>query len=256
MLTIRRMNINTTHDKSFVMDRPNGIDCYLLLIVKAPACFWIKGRLVDVNPNSAILFTPKTKQYYKPLGDVYVNDWMHIEDNDNLIESLELPYNEPFEISNEHNVNRLFKMICEEYYFNKKYKKEIIDSLVRTLLYSLCETDKTNINTQIHKSLIKIRQEIYDYPAHKWNVNIMADKVNLSTGYFQYVYKLTFGITPAADVIQSRINIAKMFLLESDFSVKEIAYMSGYDNDVHFLRQFKKIVGKTPTEFRKKVTRV
>lgn len=51
-----------------------------------------------------------------------------------------------------------------------------------------------------------------------------------------------------SDVIESRI---KELLIESDLQVGEISSLCGYQNDVHFIRQFKKLTTLTPTEYRR-----
>jgi len=39
-------------------------------------------------------------------------------------------------------------------------------------------------------------------------------------------------------------------LAETNNTIREIAFACGYGNEYHFIRQFKKITGKTPTEYR------
>ncbi len=48
-----------------------------------------------------------------------------------------------------------------------------------------------------------------------------------------------------------RIAEAKRLLHSPDLQIKEISYEIGYENQVHFLRVFKSVLGITPTEFRK-----
>ena len=35
-------------------------------------------------------------------------------------------------------------------------------------------------------------------------------------------------------------------------SIRSLSDFCGYDNELHFMRQFKKFVGMTPTEYRQK----
>ncbi len=48
-----------------------------------------------------------------------------------------------------------------------------------------------------------------------------------------------------------RIEEAKRLLLTSELQIKEVALNVGYENQQHFLRVFKEVVGITPTEFKK-----
>ena len=54
------------------------------------------------------------------------------------------------------------------------------------------------------------------------------------------------------DVISGKIEKAKEILTETGCTVSQVAAMCGYENEEHFMRQFKKIVGVTPTGYRKR----
>ena len=52
-------------------------------------------------------------------------------------------------------------------------------------------------------------------------------------------------------MISGKIEKAKEILSETGCTVSQVAAMCGYDNEEHFMRQFKKVVGITPTKYRK-----
>lgn len=100
-------------------------------------------------------------------------------------------------------------------------------------------------------NMADLRRAIYTEPQHKWTVDEMARAMMLSRGYFQRMYKQTFGISAAADVIAARVELAKKLLTGSKMSIREIAEQCGYATDFYFMQQFKKETGVTPLEFRK-----
>lgn len=51
-----------------------------------------------------------------------------------------------------------------------------------------------------------------------------------------------------------RLNIAKQLLLESDFSITEIAYRCGFSDASYFSKVFRSSVGVSPLEYRKNGT--
>ena len=51
-------------------------------------------------------------------------------------------------------------------------------------------------------------------------------------------------------VIQLRISEAQILLRDTDYSVRQIAKMTGYQNFNYFLNVFKKKTGTTPNAYR------
>ena len=95
---------------------------------------------------------------------------------------------------------------------------------------------------------------IYRHPEDKWSVEKLSHLINLSPSHFQRLYRQTFGVTCIAAVIACKIEYAKVSLSATGGTIREISSLCGYENEEHFMRQFKKIVGVTPTEFRKQMS--
>ena len=89
-------------------------------------------------------------------------------------------------------------------------------------------------------------------PEKEWTVELLAEKSRLSPSYFQGIYKKTFGISPINDLIEARIKKAESYLLSSNKKETEIADLCGYNNLEHFIRQFRRQRGISPSDFRKK----
>ncbi|MBQ7131489.1 MAG: substrate-binding domain-containing protein [Oscillospiraceae bacterium] len=100
--------------------------------------------------------------------------------------------------------------------------------------------------------LENLRRRIYAEPALDWSAESISALIGLSTSRFQHLYKEQFETTILADVITSRITLAKNLLRHSDLSINEIAEKCGYSNFTHFMKIFKKKTGITATEYRKK----
>ena len=79
----------------------------------------------------------------------------------------------------------------------------------------------------------------------------MAQKLHLSEGYLQTIYRNAFGISCMDDCIRARIRLAKDQLLYTEKTVAAAAEFCGYRNVEHFCRQFKQSTGLSPREFRR-----
>ena len=83
-------------------------------------------------------------------------------------------------------------------------------------------------------------------------VRYFAEKVCLSPNYFGDLIKKETGKT-AQEYIQNKIiDLAKEMIIGTGKTVSEIAYELGFQYSQHFNRIFKKSVGCTPMEYRKR----
>jgi AraC-like DNA-binding protein len=79
----------------------------------------------------------------------------------------------------------------------------------------------------------------------------IADEFSISAVTLRRRFKAATGISIHRYVIQRRIEAAKSLLAGSDKTVKEIAAELGYSDEYFFSRQFKRIAGVSPVEYRK-----
>lgn len=99
--------------------------------------------------------------------------------------------------------------------------------------------------------LIALRQAIYENPMQLWSIEQMCVEVSVSRTHLHRIYHETFHVACHTDVLYSRLLHARMLLRSTDDSVREIALACGFENDVTFMRAFKKHQGCTPTTYRK-----
>lgn len=101
------------------------------------------------------------------------------------------------------------------------------------------------------KYIRKSIEEIHANPGKKWKLEELAKAAGLSrTIYAERFNKLT-GVTPMNYVTQWRMEKAKHLLKNETLSVDEIAQQVGYTASESFQKTFKKIIGSTPSAYRK-----
>lgn len=98
----------------------------------------------------------------------------------------------------------------------------------------------------IEKAKAFINENIYK----KIKVEAISENVNLSTNYFTAYFKQKTNVNISDYVINLKIEHAKNLLKTTSKSINEISFLLGYEDYRSFNRVFKKIVGKTPTDFR------
>ena len=95
-----------------------------------------------------------------------------------------------------------------------------------------------------------LRADLYANPGKYASVPEMASATGLSLSYFHQLYRERFGVSCYEDLLAARMNAARYYLQHTELTVREIAALCGYENDVVFMRLFKGRLGVTPTEYR------
>jgi AraC family transcriptional regulator len=85
----------------------------------------------------------------------------------------------------------------------------------------------------------------------KTSISEMSALVDLSRFHFIRAFKKTVGMPPHQFVVHRRIERARELLTEPDLSVSEVATRTGFNSATQFTRSFRRIVGTTPTVFRR-----
>ncbi|MBQ9788334.1 MAG: helix-turn-helix domain-containing protein [Lentisphaeria bacterium] len=84
------------------------------------------------------------------------------------------------------------------------------------------------------------------------NIAHVAETVGLGFDTFRKEFKKFTGQSPNAFLIKARIHIACELLKRKEYSIKEISAKLGYPDPYSFSKQFKQIMGESPSEFNKR----
>ena len=99
------------------------------------------------------------------------------------------------------------------------------------------------------KKLETVFQYMLDHHQRTIKLEEVAKIANLSVSAFCRFFKLRTRKTFSQFVNEFRISVACKKLLLDDFSISEICYEVGFTNLSNFNRQFKKIIGFTPSQY-------
>lgn len=99
----------------------------------------------------------------------------------------------------------------------------------------------------IHQTVEYIRKHVGD------NITLkeLADIAHLSPCHYSYEFKRQTGFSPLEYVINTRLEKAKMLLLQTTMSVMDIAYEVGYESGGSLSNLFIKKTGCSPREYRR-----
>lgn len=256
MIRMNRCGYNVVHPEGIVIDRPNGSGDYLFLFFRSRMLVEAGGERHLTDKNTCIIYRKGSPQYYREIERPMVHDWFHFDGDEveDFCRKLNVPFDTPMKVHEPVYLSRKVSEIQESFVQNGLYRDEIIDATVRCLLMKLADLrnriEPNRLAGKYYDLLVQLRNHIYSNPSVPWSIGELASRVNMSRSYFQKLYKELFGISVMNDIIHNRLEYAMYRLKNTSDSIRDIAAQCGYENDVHFMRQFKKYIGLTPSEFR------
>lgn len=159
----------------------------------------------------------------------------------------------------------IFRMVYEyipkERYIEinlNKLQARLNSTLSRYSLYNTLKdvmlTIMKIVNPSIKINSNPLLKEVKDYIDKNYFNDISLDDiarhVAMSPGYLSKLFKENFDITIIDYLTRVRINNSIKLLKNPELHIKEIARKVGYHDSNYFSKVFKKITGKTPTEYR------
>ena len=257
MITVNICGYDSMHKMKFNRSCPNGYEDYALLLVKTESFFEVRGEIADFPPNTVMVYGVHSPVHYGCRNPHYNDDWIHFElhgTDESLLRQLSIPVDSPFTLPYLGTLTDYARLIVQEKLSAHSNGRQIIDSLMHALLYSLASqlqaAPDDNVNHKYYCPMNELRMEILNAPYKKWDTPQLARRLDLSISHFQHLYRQFFKTTCVQDIIHARIRHAQLYLCISEMSISTLACFCGYDNELHFMRQFKKQTGMTPSQYR------
>lgn len=126
--------------------------------------------------------------------------------------------------------------------------KEII-CIINNIFYKMRECVKENNFTP------ELAEKMKDYlrinAASKFKMENLCKFISRSESQTIKIFKEAYGITPYAYFLDKKINLAKGMLLNTNLSIKQIAYNLSFTDEYYFSNVFKGKVGVSPATYRK-----
>lgn len=114
--------------------------------------------------------------------------------------------------------------------------------------YSTCSFKKSEDDPLISK----VQSHIEKHWQASLDYDELASQFNLGRRSLERRFKKATGMTPLGYVQHLRVEQAKLFLEEGEFSFSEITYQAGYEDVSFFRKLFTRITGLKPKEYQRK----
>lgn len=97
----------------------------------------------------------------------------------------------------------------------------------------------------------RLNEYVDTYLDESVDLEALARVAGLSIFHFARAFKQTAGITPHRYLTQKRVQRAQRMLAYSDLSLSQIAFATGFSDQSHLARHFRRLVGSSPGEYRR-----
>jgi transcriptional regulator GlxA family with amidase domain len=98
--------------------------------------------------------------------------------------------------------------------------------------------------------VMKTQQIMRDNLHRELSLHGLASSVNLSVWRFSHIFRSDVGMSPIQYLRFLRMERARHLLETSFLSIKEIGHNVGLNDESHFVRDFKKAYGTSPSLYR------
>lgn len=208
-----------------------------------------------VPAGSCIIYDRYARRRFSAYGGSLIHDWCHIRGGlDEILGKYGFECGRIYTVSDGAGITELMQKIELEILRGEVFSDSAAALLFEKLIIAVLRGASGKGRHRLIKAdtvsrFSELRVRICTSYNEDWSIARMAECVNLSQSRFYALYKEIFGISPNADLQAIRIEHAKTLLLQNKYLIREIAEMTGYTNQYHFIRRFREYTGTTPGKF-------
>ncbi len=153
------------------------------------------------------------------------------------------------------SISRIIHNIVEECREEKPFFKDILKGYLTTLVFEILRVDGAKIhveknpnqNSQYIKTAVSFVKKHY---SEDIKIAEMASMCGLSESHFRKVFEESMNMKPNDYINSIRIMEACRIIKKEDISMEELGLKVGYQTPSTFNRNFRKITGKTPYQWK------
>ena len=241
------------HDKGEFCSR-KVFPYYVVSCFSTPFLYETEGEMAEGNPGDMVIMPPGTVVYHGPQSkeECFYNDWMYVEGEDfeQLLEEYPVPLGTAFSVGSPNFLKNCIHRIREELVLKQTGYEKIISCCITETVVEMHRFFRRQQDFVPAVFRIQaVREMFLKHPEKNWSLQEMAQLVGYSVSRFSALYCQKYGLSPKADLLAIRIELARQLLSYSSLSVTEISERCGFKSIYYFSKYFKKITGLSPSEY-------
>lgn len=244
---------------------PRVLADYEIVWIESGSAVWLhNGEEYNLMPGSILLVRPGDREtFYWDRNKHSSHYFYHFGLNKKAAPPLKIYKDEslwPF-LHNLPQNNVLKPMAMNAFRMIKNGRKDtdpILQSMLQQILltfvsgcYEVEQEMPDDLPPAIERVFHYIHSEWSKLPLIKPDLKTLASKSLVSTTHLCRLFNEAFEMSPIQVITIMRLKRASTLLERTNYRLKQIAHLTGFENQYHFSRLFKKIYGISPSEYRK-----
>ncbi|WP_281888641.1 AraC family transcriptional regulator [Paenibacillus sp. YYML68] len=118
------------------------------------------------------------------------------------------------------------------------------------LVIGFLNSHALDLTGRLDSRVMKVCMYVHHHYKEPLSLQSLCEHVYLSQSHLSHLFVQMLGMPPMEYVRRARLHHAKLALIDSSMSLKQIAAECGYESQSHFSRAFKHAEGMSPMQYR------
>lgn len=245
---------------------------YKISLLTAASDFSFPGRTVQIRQPALLFTTPKVDTYWLPYGQqtghfcVFTPEFLHPTKSGAILDELPV-YKSPeppvfmLAEADAARIQGIFEQMEAEITSGYVYKYDLLRAYTLELIHLAQKLQPAGLHTR-HGAFARTAAQFVELLERQFPLQSRHQKVALRTAkeyadhlavhvnHLNKVLKETTGLTTTELIAGRLLQEARALLLQTDWTIAEIADCLGFSDFAHFARFFKSHTGVPPAAFR------
>ena len=246
------------HPSGYLFDPERGRvlqEYQLLYIVKGRGEFANQTTSCDIAKGTMVLLRPGVWHSYKPSkNDGWTEYFIGFsgEIADRAIAKLFADEEQIFNVGLKQELVDLYQRAIEVASADRPAAQQLLCGIVMHILGSLNYISRNTVGADRMDQIVEQAKAIMqEKAAQNLDLEVLAEQLNVSYSWFRKVFREYTGYPPAKYFMMVKLHRAQYLLVNTQESIKEIAFSLGFKSPEHFYTTFRRVMGSTPSIYRK-----
>lgn len=206
-----------------------------------------EGMLFLLPPHEKFFLQPNLNKDYEEFRFSFLGNIPNLWCEKKFLPSYVAPVEVKYKDSVLNNMFRMISIAKKEIHGTQPMLSSILIEIISEF-FSQRDSSLYLLNKQedpLHVVKLYFADNVYT----KFSIEEMCEKLHMNYYQLRNYFKEKTGISPYQYLLEMKIDMAKKLLMDSNNSVKEVAFKLAFDSPYYFSRLFKNKTGVSPTKW-------